>query len=68
MSDDHSTSAVGARAVDRFLAAIEGAAIEHCDAFSPEVALDATVPNWRFSARGSARGASRARTLVRRRR
>jgi ketosteroid isomerase-like protein len=58
VSNDRNKSADGATVVDRFLAAIEGAAIEGCDAFSPEVRLDATVPNWRFSARGE--GAVRA--------
>lgn len=40
--------------IDRYLAAIEGATIAGCDAFSPDVTLDATVPNWRFSVRGDA--------------
>jgi hypothetical protein len=39
-------------AVERFLAAIEGAAMADCEVFSPEVTLDATVPNWRFTVRG----------------
>ncbi|MGH3763990.1 MAG: hypothetical protein ACRDS0_30220 [Pseudonocardiaceae bacterium] len=40
--------------VERYLAAIEGAAMAGCDALSSEVTLDATVPNWRFSVRGDA--------------
>jgi ketosteroid isomerase-like protein len=40
--------------VERYLAAIEGAAMAGCDALSPEVTLDATVPHWRFSVRGDA--------------
>jgi hypothetical protein len=38
--------------VERFLAAIEGAVVPACDALSPDVTLDATVPNWRFTLRG----------------
>src|SRR5450631_1135344 len=38
--------------VDRYLAAIEGAAMGACDAFSPELTLDATVPNWRYQVEG----------------
>jgi hypothetical protein len=38
--------------VDRFLKAIESAAIPACDAWSPDATLDATVPNWRLHARG----------------
>ncbi|HEY3810267.1 MAG TPA: hypothetical protein VGL49_02440 [Acidimicrobiales bacterium] len=49
MSENHDRSPVG-----RYLAAIEAASIPACDAFSPEVTLDATVPNWRFSVRGEA--------------
>lgn len=40
--------------VERFLEAIEGAAMAGCDALSPDVVLDATVPNWRFTVRGDA--------------
>jgi ketosteroid isomerase-like protein len=40
--------------VERCLAAIEDATIADCDVFSPDVMLDATVPNWRFSVRGDA--------------
>lgn len=40
--------------VERYLAAIEGAAMSACDAFSPEMTLDATVPNWRYQVEGSA--------------
>jgi len=39
--------------VERYLAAIEGAAMSACDAFSPEMTLDATVPNWRYQVEGS---------------
>jgi hypothetical protein len=42
----------------RYLGAIEAASIATCDAFSPEVTLDATVPNWRFSVRGEDAGAN----------
>ncbi|MGH3513371.1 MAG: hypothetical protein ACRDQI_02615 [Pseudonocardiaceae bacterium] len=49
MSDDQSDGPV-----ERYLAAIEGAAMGGCDALSPEVTLDATVPHWRFSVRGDA--------------
>ncbi len=49
MSDDQSDGPV-----EWYLAAIEGAAIGGCDALSPKVTLDATVPHWRFSVRGDA--------------
>jgi hypothetical protein len=39
--------------VERYLAAIEAAAMTDCDALSPEMTLDATVPNWRFQIQGS---------------
>ena len=39
--------------VERFLAAIEGAAIVACDALGPEMTLDATVPSWRYQVNGS---------------
>jgi hypothetical protein len=39
--------------VPRYLASIEQGAMAGCDAFSPEVELDATVPNWRFAVHGS---------------
>lgn len=42
----------GAGPVERYLAAIEGGAMAACDALSPDVTLDATVPNWRFTVRG----------------
>jgi hypothetical protein len=38
--------------VERYLEAIERGAMGGCDAVSPGVELDATVPNWRFSVRG----------------
>ena len=41
------------RPVERFLAAIEGAAMGACNALSPEMTLDATVPNWRYQVEGS---------------
>jgi len=44
----------GAGPVDRYLAAIEGAAMAACDTLSPDVTLDATVPNWRFAVHGDA--------------
>jgi hypothetical protein len=40
-------------AVDRFLHAIENAAIADCDAWSADATLDATVPNWRLHAAGA---------------
>jgi hypothetical protein len=42
----------GAQAIDRFLHAIENAAIGDCDAWSATATLDATVPNWRFHLAG----------------
>ncbi len=43
----------GTPAVDKFLRAIESAAIPACDVWSPDATLDATVPNWRLHATGS---------------
>jgi hypothetical protein len=43
-----------ASAVDRFLAAVENAAIPDCDVWAVDAVLDATVPNWRFHRRGPA--------------
>jgi ketosteroid isomerase-like protein len=40
--------------VGRYLTAIESGAMPDCDALSPDVTLDATVPNWRFTVRGDA--------------
>lgn len=40
--------------VERYLAAIEGATMADRDALRPEVTLDATVPNGRFSVRSDA--------------
>jgi hypothetical protein len=40
--------------VDRYLTAIAGASMATCDALAPDVILDATVPNWRFSVAGDA--------------
>ena len=39
--------------VERYLAAIKGAAMSACDALSSEMTLDATVPNWRYQVEGS---------------
>lgn len=39
-------------AVDRFLDAVRNATIEDCDAWAPDVRLDATVPNWRMHRHG----------------
>ncbi len=39
--------------VERYLAAIEGAAMSACEALSPAMTLDATVPNWRYQVEGS---------------
>jgi hypothetical protein len=38
--------------VDRYLKAIEAAAMPGCDVLSPDVTLDATVPNWRYTVQG----------------
>src|SRR5580692_7419988 len=40
--------------VEQYLAAIEGATMGSCEALAPDVLLDATVPNWRFSVQGEA--------------
>ncbi|HEY1989216.1 MAG TPA: hypothetical protein VGG43_07135 [Acidimicrobiales bacterium] len=40
--------------IEQYLAAIEAAEIGNCQALAPEVLLDATVPNWRFTVRGEA--------------
>jgi hypothetical protein len=40
-------------AVDRFLHAIENAAIGDCAVWSADASLDATVPNWRLHATGA---------------
>ena len=39
--------------VDAFLNAVETGDVTGCDAWSPNVVLDATVPNWRFSVHGA---------------
>lgn len=39
--------------VDRFLTAVRTAGIDTCDAWTDDVQLDATVPNWRFHRRGT---------------
>jgi hypothetical protein len=38
--------------IDRFLRAVESAAIPACDVWSADAVLDATVPNWRLHAAG----------------
>jgi hypothetical protein len=40
-------------AIDRFVHAIEHAAIPSAAAFAADAVLDATVPNWRFTVSGS---------------
>jgi len=40
--------------IERYLAAIEGASTADCEALSPDVTLDATLPNWRFTVSGEA--------------
>jgi hypothetical protein len=40
-------------AIDRFIRAIEHAAIPGAGAFAADAVLDATVPNWRFAVCGS---------------
>ena len=39
--------------VDKFLHAIENAAIPDCDAWSADATLDATTPNWRTHKAGA---------------
>jgi hypothetical protein len=39
--------------VEHYLAAIEEATMRACDVLSPEMTLDATVPNWRYQIEGS---------------
>ncbi len=39
--------------VDRFLHAVENAAIGSCGVWSADASLDATVPNWRLQATGA---------------
>ena len=41
-----------APAVDRFIAAVEGAGMS-AEVFCSDAVLDATVPNWRYSVRGA---------------
>jgi hypothetical protein len=48
-----SSSKAGTSAVDRFLQAIQSAAIPGCDVWSADATLDATVPNWRLHAAGA---------------
>ena len=43
----------GSPAIEKFLTAIQTAAIPDCDAWSADATLDATVPNWRLHASGS---------------
>ncbi len=40
-------------AIEKFLQAIETAAIPGCDAWAADATLDATVPNWRLHAAGA---------------
>jgi len=40
--------------IDKFLYAIENAAIPACEVWSADATLDATVPNWRLHAAGPA--------------
>jgi hypothetical protein len=44
---------MGSAVVDKFLQAIESAAIPGCDAWSADATLDATVPNWRMHKAGA---------------
>jgi len=48
-----STSGAGTSAVDRYLQAIQSAAIPECEVWSADATLDATVPNWRLHAAGA---------------
>jgi hypothetical protein len=54
VTDNRSESSRDAGPVERYLQAIEGAAMAGCEALSPDVTLDATVPNWRYTVRGDA--------------
>ena len=38
--------------ISEYLSAIETASIPECRAFAPDMTLDATVPEWRFTVRG----------------
>jgi hypothetical protein len=40
--------------IERYLAAIEEAAMSACDVLGPGMTLDATVPNWRYQVEGAA--------------
>ena len=44
---------IPAGAIERYLTAIESAAMDSCEALSADVTRDATVPNWRFTVRGN---------------
>jgi hypothetical protein len=46
------STAVEAGPVSRYLQSIEQGAMGECDAVSPGIELDATVPNWRFAVHG----------------
>jgi len=52
-TNDPITGAGSLTAVDRFVAAVEAGRRLDGDSLHPEVALDATVPNWRFHRRGA---------------
>jgi hypothetical protein len=47
------TPPTGPGPVDRFLDAVQRGDIDTCDAWADDVALDATVPHWRFRRRGA---------------
>ncbi len=47
------TPVISAQTVDRFLGAASAGQGVPADLFVPEVVLDATVPGWRFTARGA---------------
>ena len=47
------TGVAGAPAVDRLLEAATGGHGVPADLFTPDAALDATVPGWRFAVRGA---------------
>jgi uncharacterized membrane protein YfcA len=49
----HGEETTMATMVDKFLEAIENAAIPDCDAWSADATLDATVPNWRMHKAGA---------------
>ncbi len=48
----HAPAMTNTEPISRYLAAIETATIPECPAIAPDMTLDATVPEWRFSVHG----------------